>query len=118
LITTGLVLEVREASSSIKETSKATNSDDAAVSVEEWDLWLVAGLGSEVNEDTAKAAKVWQKWRLNRWKRQSTQGFSSWLHQQPDYQGVGLDSMDYVVVPAQLYNPQAGDEGSLQCAYQ
>jgi hypothetical protein len=66
----------KEASSSIKETSKATKSDDAAVAVEEWVLRLVAGLGLEANEDTAKAARVLRKWRLIRWKRGSTQGFS------------------------------------------
>jgi hypothetical protein len=92
-----VIKKTPKASAVIKETYKATRADDAAASVKEWDLRLVDGLGLELNEATTKAARALKKWRLTRWKRQSTQGFFSWLHQRPEYQGVGLDSMDYVV---------------------
>jgi hypothetical protein len=49
----------------VKETSKATKSDNAAVSVGEWDQWLVAGLGLELNKATAWAARVFQKMEID-----------------------------------------------------
>jgi hypothetical protein len=105
-----LELEGQEEVTEVRATTKATMADDAAVAVEEWDERLVQGLGLELNEKRAIAAGVLRDWRLRCWKRRQTRGFFSWLHQRPEYQAVGLDSMDYVVGLAQLYNPQSGDQ--------
>jgi hypothetical protein len=105
-----LELEGQEEVTEVRATTKATKADDAAAAVEEWDERLVEGLGLELNEKRARAAGVLRAWRLRCWKRRQTRGFFSWLHQRPEYQAVGLDSMDYVVGLAQLYNPQSGDQ--------
>jgi hypothetical protein len=79
-------------------------SDAAEVAVEEWDARLVAGLELPITADTSKAARVLRNWLLKGLKRRQTQGFFSWLHQKPEYHGVGLDSMDHVVGLAQMCN--------------
>jgi hypothetical protein len=109
-LATRLELEGQGEVTEVRVTTKATKADDAAVAVEEWDERLVEGLGLELNEKRARAAGVLRACRLRCWKRRQTRGFFSWLHQRPEYQAVGLDSMDYVVGLAQLYNPQSGDQ--------
>jgi hypothetical protein len=48
----------------VKETSKATKTDDAEVAVDEWDKRLVASLGLRLNAETAKAATTLRTWGL------------------------------------------------------
>ena len=93
----------------VKETSKATKADDAGVAVEEWDARLMKGLGLPLNEKTAWAATILRSLSLKLWKRGQTRGFFSWLHQRPEYQPVGLDTMEHVVGLAQMSNPQSGE---------
>jgi hypothetical protein len=102
-----------------EEPTKATKADEAEADVREWDLRLVAGFprfGAELQH--GEAAVVLRSFILRAWKRRQTQGFFSWLHQQPEYQSVGLDLMGYIVEPEQLCNPQCGDDsGQLHCQY-
>jgi hypothetical protein len=94
----------------VKETSKATKADDARVAVREWDARLMEGLRLPLYAKTARAANILRSWSLKLWKREHTRGFFSWLHQRPEYQPVGLHSMEHVVGLAQMSNPQSGEE--------
>jgi hypothetical protein len=99
--------------------SKATKSDDAEVNVRNWDVELVKEIGVPLTEAAANAAVVLRNWFLRCWKQRQTRSFFSWLHQQKEYQGIGLDLLDYVVGISQLYNPQSGDdEAPSGCHYQ
>jgi hypothetical protein len=100
------------------DVSKATKSNDAEVNVSNWDEELVKELVVALTEEAENAAVALRNWFLRCWKRRQTRSFFSWLHQRKEYQGVGLDSMDYVVGIAQLYNPQSGeDEEPSGCHY-
>jgi hypothetical protein len=101
-----------------EETTKATDADQVAVDVKEWDSKFIAGFDMARDPATERTALVLRGFLLRAWKRRQSQSFFSWLHQRPEYQSVGLDSTGYVVEPEQLCNPQGGGEPDhLHCQY-
>ena len=92
---------------------KATKSDDARVRVEEWDGELAKVMGLEEYQELTKAAEAIRIFCLRWWRQRLTHSFFCWLHQKPDYQGVGLDDMAYVLVE----KVQAHTPGELEKIY-
>jgi hypothetical protein len=84
---------------------KATKADDARVRVEEWDCELGKVMGVGEGEVLTQAAEVIRVFCLRWWRRRVTRSFFCWLHQKPEYQGVGLDDMSHVVEKIQVNTP-------------
>ena len=84
---------------------KATKSDDARVQVEQWDEELGTVMGVENGKKLALAAEAIRTFCLRWWRRRLTRSFFCWLHQQKEYQSVGLDDMAHVVECVQINTP-------------
>jgi hypothetical protein len=52
-----------------------------------------------------QAAEAIRVFCLRWWRRRVTRSFFCWLHQKPEYQGVGLDDMSHVVEKIQVNTP-------------
>jgi hypothetical protein len=84
---------------------KATKSDDARVKVEMWDAGLGEAMDIAASEELTQAAEAIRSFCLRWWRRRLTRSFFCWLHQLPEYQGVGLDDMSHVVEKVQENTP-------------
>jgi hypothetical protein len=84
---------------------KATKADDARVPVEQWDSELAEVMQVEEGEALTQAAEAIRTFCLKWWRRRLTRSFFCWLHQSPEYQGVGLDDLSHVVEKVQANTP-------------
>jgi hypothetical protein len=84
---------------------KATKADDARVQIEMWDSELANVMGIAEGAAVKQTAEAIRTFCLNWWIRRLTPSFFCWLHQTPEFQGVGLDDLAHVVEKVQEITP-------------
>jgi hypothetical protein len=78
--------------------------------VEIWDSELGEVMQAGEGEELTQAAEAIGIFCLSWWRRCFIRSFFCWLHQTPEYQGVGLDNLSRMVKKVQENTPgQGGD---------